>query len=214
VPVELIFPTWFRHRSVWPRVCSSRRRLALERAGGKNGTDLMATWIFDTAHSSIGFSVRHLMIAKVHGRFERFEGTITYNPDNLAASKVTVQIAAASVSTNEAKRDGHLRSADFFDAEKYPQLTFESTKIVPGKGDEFDIHGKLTIRGVTKDVVLKAESLGRAKDPWGGEHASFTAHTSINRTDFGLNWNQALEAGGVLVGEKVDIHLEIQLLAK
>jgi polyisoprenoid-binding protein YceI len=174
----------------------------------------MGTWIFDTSHSSIGFSVRHLMIAKVHGRFEHFEGSITYDPNNLAASKVAVQIAAASVSTNEPKRDGHLRSADFFDAEKYPNLTFESTQVVPGKDGEFDILGKLTIRGVTKDVVLKAESLGRAKDPWGGEHASFTARTAINRTDFGLNWNQALEAGGVLVGEKVEITLEIQLLAK
>ena len=174
----------------------------------------MGTWVFDTSHSSIGFSVRHLVIAKVHVRFEKFSGSISYDPANIAASKVSVAIESGSVSTNDAKRDGHLRSPDFFDIEKYPSLTFESTKVVPGSGNEFDIEGKLTIRGVTKDVVLKTESLGRAKDPWGGDHALFNAKTVINRHDFGLNWNQALETGGVLVGDKIEINLEIQLLAQ
>lgn len=174
----------------------------------------MASWVFDLSHSSVEFSVRHLVVAKVKGRFDKFSGSITYDPANLSAGKVSVTIEAASVNTNEPKRDGHLKSPDFFDVEKYPSLTFESDKIVAGAGNAFEMHGKLTIRGVSKEVVLKGESLGTAKDPWGGTHASFTAHTQITRTEFGLNWNQVLEAGGVLVGEKVDIHLEIELLAQ
>ncbi len=177
------------------------------------GTE-MGSWGFDLAHSSVEFSVRHLVVAKVRGRFEKFSGTVAYDPTNIAASKVSVSIDAASISTNEPKRDGHLRSADFLDVETYPNLTFESTKIVPGKGSEFEIHGALTIRGLSKNVVLRTESLGTAKDPWGGTHASFTAHTQINRTEYGLKWNQALETGGLLVGENVDITLEIQLLAQ
>jgi polyisoprenoid-binding protein YceI len=174
----------------------------------------MGSWVFDLSHSSVEFSVRHLVVAKVRGRFNKFSGTVAYDPANLAASKVSVTIDAASISTNEEKRDGHLRSPDFFDVEKFPTLSFESTKLVPGKGSEFEIHGKLKIKDVTKDVVLKAESLGTAKDPWGGTHASFSASTSINRMDYGLKWNQALETGGVLVGEKIDITLEIELLAQ
>lgn len=174
----------------------------------------MGSWIFDTAHSSVEFSVRHLVVAKVRGRFDKFSGTVAYDPAHMEASKVTVSIDAASISTNEPKRDGHLRSGDFLDVEKHPTLTFESAKIVAGKGSEFEIHGALTVHGVSKNVVLKSESLGTAKDPWGGTHASFTAHTQINRTEFGLTWNQALEAGGLLVGEKVDITLEIELLAQ
>ena len=169
----------------------------------------MANWSFDPAHSSIGFSVRHLMISKVRGHFNKWEGTFDYDEADPTKSKLSVRIDAASIDTREEKRDAHLRSPDFFDAAKYPALTFESTRI-ERDGDDYVVTGNLTIRDVTRAVQLKVESLGRTKDPWGGERAGFSASTSINRKDFGLHWNVALETGGVVVGEKIEIGIEIE----
>jgi polyisoprenoid-binding protein YceI len=172
----------------------------------------MATqrWNIDTSHSGVHFTVRHMVISKVRGAFDRWQGVVDFDAQNPAASKVSVRIEAASIDTREEKRDAHLRSADFFDVEKYPELTFESTKVEKLDGDEYRVSGDLTIRGVTKPVVLEAEYLGGGKDPWGNERLGFSARTAINRKEFGLNWNQVLEAGGVLVGEKIEIALDVQ----
>ena len=170
----------------------------------------MTTWNIDTSHSGAHFSVRHMVISKVRGAFERFTGVIELDEANPAASKVSVSIDATSINTPEPKRDAHLRSADFFDVEKYPELTFVSTKVEKVGDAEYRVTGDLTIHGVTKEVVLDAESLGVNKDPWGNDRIGFAATTSINRKDFGLSWNQALETGGVLVGEKIEISLDVQ----
>ena len=172
----------------------------------------MATWSFDSSHSHVGFTVRHLMISKVRGQFNKWSGTFDYDPADPAATKIDVTIDAASIDTREEKRDAHLRSPDFFDVAKYPTLTFKSTSVT-GEGDELALAGDLTIHGVTRPVHLKVESLGATKDPWGGERVGFSATVAINRKDFGLHWNVALEAGGVVVGEKVDINIEIEAVA-
>jgi polyisoprenoid-binding protein YceI len=169
-------------------------------------------WVFDTAHSSVGFSVRHLMISKVHGNFTQWTGHIEFDEANPSASSVEAQIDVASIDTKEAQRDGHLKSPDFFDVEKYPHLTFKSTSVT-GSGEHLDVKGDLTLHGVTHPVTLKVEYAGRAKHPMNGsERAGFSAHTTINRKDFGLGWNAVLEAGGVAVSEKVEITLEIQAI--
>ncbi|MBN9684155.1 MULTISPECIES: YceI family protein [unclassified Corallococcus] len=167
------------------------------------------TWNIDTTHTGIHFSVRHMVVAKVRGNFTKFSGTLTLDDANPAASAVSVSIEAASIHTGVEQRDNHLRSPDFFDVEKFPALTFQSTKVEPS-GKHLKVTGQLTIRGISREVVLEAEQLGIAKDPWGNTKAAFEAKTSINRSDFGLTWNQALEAGGVLVGEKIEIALEVQ----
>ncbi len=163
----------------------------------------------DPAHSTVGFTVRHLVITKVHGRFGEFSGTLEHDAENPAASKVAVTIRVPSIDTRDEKRDAHLRSADFFDADNHPEMKFESTK-VEASGSDYRIFGDLTIRGVTKAVVLESEYLGRGKDPWGGERVGFSAKTKVDRKDFGLVWNVALETGGVLVGESVEIELDVQ----
>jgi polyisoprenoid-binding protein YceI len=151
-----------------------------------------------------------MVIAKVHGRFARFSGAVDLDDQNLAASSVAVDIEAASIDTSEEKRDGHLRSADFLDVEKYPRITFKSTRVELKGEDELRVTGDLSIHGVSKPVTFTAERLGKAKDPWGNERAVFSATASIDRKDFGLKWNQALEAGGFLVGDRVDITLEVE----
>jgi polyisoprenoid-binding protein YceI len=170
----------------------------------------MTTWNIDTSHSGVHFSVRHMVIAKVRGAFDRFSGVVELDEANPAASKVSVRIEAASINTREEKRDAHLRSADFFDVEKYPELTFESTSVEKLSDEQYRVTGDLTIHGVTKSVVLEAEALGTGKDPWGNDRIAFSATTAVNRKDFGLSWNQALETGGVLVGEKIEIALDVQ----
>jgi polyisoprenoid-binding protein YceI len=169
----------------------------------------METWSFDPTHSSIGFSVRHLMISKVRGHFNQWGGTFDYDEADPTRAKLSVRIDAASIDTRDEKRDAHLRSPDFFDVEKFPALTFESSK-VERDGDDFVVTGELSIHGVTRAVQLKVESLGQTKDPWGGQRAGFSASTSISRKDFGMSFNMALETGGVLVGDKVDIGIEIE----
>ncbi len=171
----------------------------------------MSQYNFDHSHSGIHFSVRHLMIAKVRGAFTRWSGTLFVDDADPTRSRVEVRIDAASIDTHEDKRDAHLRSPDFFDVGKYPELVFASTAIARD-GDDFLVTGDLTIHGVTRAVQLKVEDFGRGRDPWGNERIAFAARASINRKDFGLTWNQALETGGVVVGDKVEIALDVQAI--
>ena len=167
------------------------------------------TWNIDAAHSEVGFEVKHLMIAKVRGRFAGVTGAITLDESDLTASSVDVSIDVSTIDTRQEQRDAHLRSGDFFDAESFPTLTFHSSR-VEAVGSSLRITGDLTIRGVTREVVLDATNEGRANDPWGGERIAFSAQTKIDRRDFGLTWNQALEAGGVAVGHDIKIAIEVE----
>ncbi|MBZ4414915.1 YceI family protein [Myxococcus sp. RHSTA-1-4] len=171
------------------------------------------TWQLDTTHSSIGFTVRHMVVAKVHGRFTRFEGKLVLDGEDLTRGSAEVKMEAASLDTGVEQRDNHLRSPDFFDVAAFPKLIFRSRKVTASGKGRYLVTGDLTIRDVTREVVLDAELLGRMKDPWGNERLAFQATTSIDRKDFGLVWNQALETGGVLVGERVDISIDVQAVA-
>ncbi|MFS8582764.1 MAG: YceI family protein [Limnochordales bacterium] len=168
------------------------------------------TWTIDPSHTIVEFGIRHLMITTVKGRFGGVEGTIKGNPDDWTDAEVEVKIDAASVDTRNEDRDNHLRSADFFEVEKYPHLTYKSTKVTKTGENSYTIEGELTIRDVTKPVTLEAEYLGKAVDPWGNEKIGFSAKAKVNRKDFGLTWNAPLEAGGFLVGDEVNIELEVQ----
>ena len=167
------------------------------------------TYGIDKAHSEVTFQVRHLL-TKVRGRLSEFVGTIEYDEQNPEQSSVNVDIQAASIDTNERDRDVHLRSADFFDVDKFPTLTFRSTRIQRRGANRFDVTGQLTIHGVTRPVSFDASFLGKAKDPWGNERIAFEAQTIVNRKDFGLTWNAALETGGFLVGDDVTISLSVE----
>ncbi|MBU6160585.1 MAG: YceI family protein [Myxococcales bacterium] len=168
-------------------------------------------WVLDNAHSEVSFSVRHMMFAKVRGNFKSWTGTLSLNPDNYSASSVKVDIAVSSIDTANEQRDGHLRSPDFFDVEKYPSITFVSTG-VRNDGGKVLIDGDLTIRDVTRPVTLHTEETGKGTDPWGNTRIGFSGSAKINRKEFGLSWNQALEAGGVLVGEDITVDIEIQVI--
>jgi polyisoprenoid-binding protein YceI len=168
------------------------------------------TWNIDTTHSGIHFSIRHMVVAKVRGAFKAFSGTVQLDEQAPASSSVSVRIEVASIDTGVEQRDNHLRSPDFFDVAKFPAITFQSTKVEKASGNNLRVTGNLTIRDVSREVVLDVEQLGTGKDPWGQLRVAFEAKTSVDRRDFGLTWNQALEAGGVLVGEKVEISLEVQ----
>jgi polyisoprenoid-binding protein YceI len=172
------------------------------------------TWNFDLVHSSIQFHVRHLMVSKVHGRFTKWDGELVIDPENPALSRVNVSIEAASIDTQEPKRDDHLRSADFLEVEKFPHLTFTSTKIAKTGDDRYALTGDLTIHGVTRSVVVDVEGGDTVKDPWGGVRTGYSAKTSISRKDFGLTWNVALETGGIVVGDKIEINLEVEAIQK
>jgi polyisoprenoid-binding protein YceI len=163
------------------------------------------TWTIDPAHSEVGFVARHLMVTKVRGSFTDVTGTVEV-ADDLSQSVANVVIQTASVSSGTADRDGHLRSADFFDVENHPEMTFRSTSF-----DGETLVGDLTVRGVTKPVTLDVDFNGVATDPWGNEKAAFEARGEINRTDWGLTWNAALEKGGVLVSEKIQLVIDVQL---
>jgi len=163
----------------------------------------------DPAHTTVEFVVRHLMIAKVRGRFTNFDGQIELAPEADIPMAIRSTIDAGSVDTGVDQRDEHLRSADFFDTEKHPNLTFESTRI-GGSPERFTIHGKLTIHGVTRDVVLTGTFEGRVADPWGGSRVGYSAYGTINRKDFGLMWNSVLETGGVALGDDVRIELNVE----
>lgn len=167
------------------------------------------SYSLDASHSTVGFSVRHMVVSKTRGRFTEFEGEINFAEDPLQSS-VNVTIQAASINTADEKRDEHLRSADFFHIEQHPTLTFASTAVRHVGGSEFEVDGNLTVAGVTKSVTLELEYEGTVNDPWGGVRSGFHAKTKINREDFGLTWNAALEAGGVVVGKDITIELEIE----
>jgi polyisoprenoid-binding protein YceI len=173
-------------------------------------TPAATAWSIDPAHSLVEFSTKYMMFTTVKGRFTSVRGVILDGADHLSASSVDIEIDTSSLTTADDKRDGHLRSADFLDVETYPTITFKSTRI-DGSRESFKLVGDLTVHGTTREVTLDAEFLGTGNNPWGQEIASFTAQTSISRKDFGLNWNVALEAGGVLVSDQVKIALEIQV---
>jgi len=170
------------------------------------------SWKIDPAHSQIQFTVRHMMISKVRGRFEKFDGVVDFNEQHPTRSSVEIQIDAASINTGEEKRDAHLRSPDFLNAAEYPYLTFKSKRVEQIDDQHGLIFGDLTIRGITHEVVLDTEYSGQAKSPMGTVSAGFTATTRLNRKDWGLNWNMALETGGVLVGNEVNISIELEVV--
>ena len=174
-----------------------------------------STWTIDSDHSHVGFKVRHLMVSNVKGSFEKFTGTVEIDDKDITKSKVEVTIDTNSINTNVQKRDEHLRSADFFDVAKFPTMTFVSKKVAKAGKDNLKVTGDLTLHGVTKQVVLAVEGPSKeSKDPWGNMRRGATATTTINRKDFGLVWNKALETGGVAVGEEVTITLEIEMIRK
>jgi polyisoprenoid-binding protein YceI len=171
------------------------------------------TWALDASHSSVGFSVKHLMISTVRGEFTKLEGSLQLDRQHLDNSNVQITIAADSVSSRDDKRDAHLKSADFFDVEKYPEVTFRSTRFEQKSEDEILVRGDLTMHGITREVTLTVEGpTDELRDPWGGRRIGFSGKTKINRKDFGLNWNVALEAGGVLVGEDVTLTFDAEFV--
>jgi polyisoprenoid-binding protein YceI len=170
----------------------------------------LQTFVIDPSHSRVGFTVRHMGFSKVRGSFEAFEGTVRMASGELSSLEAHATIQAASITTNEPKRDAHLRSGDFFEVETHPTLEFRSSGVKHVDGGTFTLAGELTMHGVTKAVELKGEFLGEGQDPWGGTRVAFEARTEVNRKEFGLNWNTILETGGVLVSETVEITLEVQ----
>lgn len=169
-----------------------------------------SVWQIDPAHTGVEFAVKHMMISTVRGRFGEVSGQIVLDESDLGNSSVEVEIDASSIDTRQKDRDDHLRSADFFDVENHPKLVFKSRRVESAGDGTFRVIGDLTIRGVTREVVLEGTDEGRGRDPWGNEKAGFSAQTKIDRRDFGLTWNSALETGGVLVGTEVKIFLEVQ----
>lgn len=172
------------------------------------------SWKIDSAHSEVTFSVRHMMIANVRGRFERLNGTVEFDQANPVNSSVEVQIEAASINTREDKRDAHLRSPDFLNADQYPYLTFKSRRIDLTGPQNGRIIGDLTIRDITREVILDVVFNGSAKSPFGFSAAGFSASTTINRKDWDLTWNVALETGGVLVADEIHINIELEIIAE
>jgi polyisoprenoid-binding protein YceI len=170
----------------------------------------MENFVFDTVHSSVRFSIRHLLIAKVHGRFAKWQGTLAFDEANPTLSKIRVEIEAASIDTQEPERDAHLRSADFFDVAKYPKLTFESSLVGRAEDGQLRMTGDLTMRGQTHPVTLAVEFNGRINHAHLGERVGFTAHATVHRKDWGITFNQALETGGLMLGEKVEIQIEVE----
>lgn len=169
-------------------------------------------WSIDVAHSSIQFIVSHMVISEVTGRFQDFSGNIVAKNSDFSGASVNVNIKAASITTSNEKRDAHLKSADFFDVEKFPEASFVSKSMTKNSDGTYQIAGTLTMHGVAKDVVLDAKFKGSAKSPWGQNVAAFRASTKINREDWGLKWNKALEAGGFLVGQEVELTLTVELV--
>lgn len=168
-------------------------------------------WVIDPTHSKVSFKVKHLMISNVLGSFREFEGAATTEGDDFSTAKISFSLNAASIDTEVADRDAHLKSADFFDAENFPKLTFAGNGLTDLGDDIYELTGELTIKDVTKAVTLQVEFGGIGTDPWGNVKAGFAVSGKINRKDFGLNWNAALEAGGVLIGEEVKLSADIEL---
>ncbi len=174
-------------------------------------TDNQATWAIDPAHSTVEFTVRHL-VSRVRGHFQEFAGHIVGDPENLMGAQAEFSAQVASVNTNQPQRDEHLRTSDFFDAEHYPTLTFKSSRIEKKDATTYTVWGDFTLRGVTKEIPVTVEFLGISKDPWGGTRAGFEATARVNRKDFGVNWNQVLEAGSMMVGDMVDLHVGLEVV--
>jgi|SRR5579863_295930 len=175
----------------------------------------MSTVIYqiDPAHSAAQFKVRHMMIANVKGEFTKVSGTVTSDPSNPSATQIQAVIDTSSISTRDEQRDGHLKSADFFDVARFPSITFQSSQVTPSGSDSYEAVGDLTIHGVTQPIALTVEEVtSEAKDPWGNMRRGATAKTKIRRKDFGLNWNVALEAGGFLVGDEIEITIDVELI--
>jgi len=187
---------------------STTETLTITRTVDGHEAPAAGSYAIDASHSHVGFSVRHAMVSKTKGSFSDVAGTIHIGEDPLDSS-VEVEIQMASVDTRDEKRDGHLQSPDFFDVEQFPTMTYRSTRVTP-LGNRWTVEGELTVKGITHVVPLEVEFEGGAKDPWGGTRIGFTAHAELDREDFGLTWNQALETGGVLVGKQVKIDLEIE----
>lgn len=171
-----------------------------------------STWTIDPSHSAVEFAVKHMMITTVKGRFSGVTGKLELDEQDVTRSRVDVSIDTVSIDTRDEKRDAHLRSADFFDVENHPRMTFVSRAIERVGDDRLELTGDLTIRGTTREITLNVEDLGRGKDPWGGDRAAFSATGRLDRLDYGLKWNQALETGGVLVSNDVRITLDVQLV--
>lgn len=174
---------------------------------------MKTTYEIDPAHSSVQFSIRHLMVTNVRGSFKGVKGTVNYDPDSPAASTVHAVIDATSLSTHDNERDTHVKSADFLDVERYPTIEFNSTSVKKTSGDSLEVTGDLTVHGVTKPVILTVDEVSpEAKDPWGNTRIGASAKTKIKRSDFGLKWNAPLETGGVLVGDDVKLEFELEFL--
>ncbi|WP_372631472.1 YceI family protein [Cohnella sp.] len=169
-----------------------------------------STWNLDKSHSGITFSVRHMMITNVRGSFNDFDASVSADPADLASLEASLTIDVNSIDTKDESRDGHLKSADFFNAEQFPQISFKKTALVSKGGEDYALTGDLTIAGVTKSVTLNTEISGPAKDPWGNTKFGVVADGVINRSEFGLSWNAALETGGFLVGDAIKIHIELE----
>jgi polyisoprenoid-binding protein YceI len=171
------------------------------------------TYTVDGSHSEASFQVRHL-VGKVRGHFADFKGTVQVDPAKPEASSVEFSIKAASIDTANADRDKHLRTADFFDVEKFPEITFKSTKVAPAGKDKYDVTGTFSMHGVTKTITLPVAFLGFGKDPWGNERAGFELTTTLNRKDYGIVWNKALDAGGVMLGDDVTVTITLETIKK
>jgi polyisoprenoid-binding protein YceI len=169
-----------------------------------------AEWQVDRVHSHIGFTVRHMVVSKVPGEFTDFEGTLDFDGENFEKATVSFTIQAASITTNNEKRDAHLKSDDFFAVEKYPTLSFVSKKVIPGENGHFQVVGDFTMRGVTKEVTFECEFNGVIKDPYGNTRAGFSAETEINRQEFGVSWSKSMDAGGLVVSDNVAIAIEVE----
>ena len=169
-------------------------------------------WAFDLVHSSVNFTVRHMVVSRVRGRFTRWDGSLVMDEKDPSGGRVEVVIDAASIDTGVGQRDDHLRSGDFFDVEKFPTITFKSARVEKAEAGALKVTGDLTMHGVTRPVVLDVEYAGSANDPWGGVRAGFSATTKLDRREFGLSYNQLLETGGVVVGETVEIGIEAEMV--
>ena len=171
-------------------------------------------WQIDPSHSTIEFSVKHMMFTTVRGQFKTFSGDLTIDPANPAQSYAEGSIDVASITTGEEQRDAHLRSGDFFDMEKYPQMSFRSSRIESLGGSMYKVYGQMTIKDVTREVVFDVTDEGQGQDPWGNQRRGISAETKLNRKDFGLTWNVALETGGWLVGDEIKVSVELQLVGQ
>lgn len=172
------------------------------------------TWTVDASHSHLEFSVKHMMISTVRGRFEKFDVALDLNDEDPNRSAVEVTVDVSSLTTNEARRDAHLKSPDFFDAETYPTMTFRSDRIELAGDGKFKVIGTLTIKGISREITLNVTEEGRGKDPWGNQRAAFSAEATLNRKDWDLNWNVALETGGWLVGDQIKLTVDVEAVTQ